>query len=93
MNLSRGDEFALSTLMDLPNNEISIDTTECDYKNEPFIAILNDCLPFLSDQDLSLIAEDIQDFVFGFPALSLCFQYFVGFFVIQLVSIRRIILL
>lgn len=66
MNLSRGDEFALSTLMVLPNNEISIDTTECDYKNEPFIAILNDCLPFLSDQDLSLIAEDIQDFVFGF---------------------------
>lgn len=55
----------MSVLMDRPIDEVSIDVTECDYRTEPFIDLLNNCLIFLSDQDLSLITEDIQDYVFA----------------------------
>ena len=52
--------------MDLPTAEFSadiIDVNEYDYGKEPFTSLLNKCLPFLSLQDLNLIADDIQEYV------------------------------
>lgn len=43
--------------------KVDIDVNEDDYRKEPFVSLLNDCLPFLSVQDLNLIACDIQEYV------------------------------
>lgn len=40
-----------------------IDEGESNYNQEPFISLLNNCIPFLSDQTLSLIIDDIQQYV------------------------------
>lgn len=63
MGLQRGDEIVLTALIDLPATEANTDVNEYDYSKEPFVSLLNDCLPFLSTQDLSLIAGDIQEYV------------------------------
>lgn len=63
MNLLRGDELALTALMDLSAVEVIIDVNEYDYRKEPFASLLNECLPSLSVQDLNLISGDIQEYV------------------------------
>lgn len=56
----------MNALTDMPTVAISTDgigENECDYRNEPFTFLLNNCLPFLSLQNLDLIADDIQEYV------------------------------
>lgn len=61
INLLRGDEFTLTALMELPVPAVELAiNVEDDYWREPFLSFLNDCLPFLSVQDLNLIAGDIR---------------------------------
>lgn len=63
----RGVEVALSTLMDI-SDDASDDVTnvnKCYYRREPFTSLLSSCLSILSDQDLDLIADDIQKYIFS----------------------------
>lgn len=54
----------MTTLMDppVPTAKAAIGV-EDDYWKEPFESLLNDCLPFLSVQELSLISGDIREYV------------------------------
>lgn len=54
----------MTALMELPVPAVELAiNVEDDYWREPFLSFLNDCLPFLSVQDLNLIAGDIQEYV------------------------------
>lgn len=49
----------------LEDSTNDIDATKYDFRKEPFISLLNNCLPFLSVQDLNPIADEIQEYVFS----------------------------
>lgn len=58
----------LSALIDIPAVDASDDVpnvNKCYYRREPFTSLLNSCLSILSDQDLDLIADDIQKYIFS----------------------------
>ena len=52
-------------MVDLPHkgSERYSIAEEYDYNKEPFISLLHKCLSFLSTQDLSVLADDIQNYV------------------------------
>ena len=58
----------MSALIDIPAIGVSNDVTDVNKyydRREPFTSILNSCLSALSDQDLDLIADDIQKYIFS----------------------------
>ena len=58
----------MSALIDIPAIGVSSDVTDVNKyydRREPFTSILNSCLSALSDQDLDLIADDIQKYIFS----------------------------
>lgn len=56
----------MSALIDIPAVDTSGDVpnvNKCFCQREPFASLLNSCLSILSDQDLDLIADDIQKYI------------------------------
>lgn len=56
----------MTELMELPVSAIDADLDfEEEYRKEPFLSLLDDCIPFLSLQNLRLITSDIQEYIFS----------------------------